>query len=340
MCFYQQTQAMRLKKISVSILICSLLLSCKKNISDTKPSNVDFRQEMRNFVQEISAFSRSQKPGFIIIPQNGQELLTGNGDAAGIPQTTYINSINGVGREELFYGYDNNDDTPTPAVESGNWLALCSMAGNNGLKVLTTDYCFTASKVQDSYTKNFQKGFISFAAAHRELDNIPAGIPANQHAGNIMLLGDARNFLYLINTQAFSTKQAFINAVAATNYDVIIMDAFFQEGDNNSIWTNQEINQLKTKANGGKRLAIAYMSIGEAEDYRWYWQSDWKRHKPAWLGNLNPQWSGNYEVRYWMPDWKKYITGNTSSYTQQIIDAGFEGVYLDIIDSFEYWESL
>jgi len=331
---------MLLRKIFPAILIFYPLLSCKKNVSDTKPSNVDFRQEMRKFVQEISVFSRNQKPGFIIIPQNGQELLTDNGDPAGISQTTYINAISGVGREELFYGYDNNDDIPTPSVESDNWLALCRMARNNGLKVLTTDYCFTASKVQDSYTKNFQNGFISFAAPHRELDFIPAETPANQHTNKVALLNDARNFLYLINTQAYSTRQAFISAVAATNYDVILMDAFFQEGDANNIWTKEEINQLKTKTNKGERLVIAYMSIGEAEDYRWYWQGNWKKNIPAWLGNLNPQWQGNYEVKYWMPEWKQYITGNSSSYTQKIIDAGFDGVYLDVIDGFEYWERL
>ena len=29
--------------------------------------------------------------------------------------------------------------------------------------------------------------------------------------------------------------------------------------------------ELKIKDNGGKRIVIAYLSIGEAEDYRYYW---------------------------------------------------------------------
>lgn len=331
---------MLLRKIVTAFTIPFFLFSCKKEETDTKPSNVDFRQEMRNFVQDISTYSRAQYPGFIVIPQNGQELLTSNGEAGGTLQTAYISAISGVGREELFYGYDNHDDMPTPAADRDNWLSLCTIAKNNGLRVLTTDYCYTNSKVQDSYLRNFQQGFISFAATHRELDNIPGGTPYNENNLNILSLNDAKNFLYLINTQAFTTKQQFITAVSASNYDAVIMDAFFQEGNSTNIWTVSEINQLKTKANGAKRLVIAYMSIGEAEDYRWYWQSDWKTHKPAWLGRLNPQWPGNYEVRYWMPEWKQYITGNSSSYTQKIMDAGFHGVYLDIIDSFEYWESL
>ena len=31
------------------------------------------------------------------------------------------------------------------------------------------------------------------------------------------------------------------------------------------------IEELKIKNNGGKRLVITYLSIGEAEDYRFYW---------------------------------------------------------------------
>ena len=319
-------------------LLIFLLTSCQKD-TNSDLSGINFREEMRTFVKEISSFTRSQKNNFIIIPQNGQELLTANGEASGTPVTSYINAISGVGREELFYGYDNHDDQPTPGADSENWRQLCLAAKNNGLKVLTTDYCTTPSKIADSYQRNNTNGFISFAATHRELDNIPAGTPYLENTADIITLNAAKNFLYIINTAAFTTKLQMLNAMKQTNYDVIIMDAFFQEGGNNTGWTAAEINQLKTKLNGGKRLVIAYMSIGEAEDYRYYWKTEWNNKRPAWLENLNPQWPGNYEVKYWNPEWKQIITGNSSSYSQKILDAAFDGLYLDIIDGFEYWES-
>ncbi len=80
------------------------------------------------------------------------------------------------------------------------------------------------------------------------------------------------------------------------------------------------------------------MSIGEAEDYRYYWQTSWSTTKPAWLDAENPEWKGNYKVKYWYSDWQKLIYGNDSSYTKKILNAGFDGVYLDIIDAFEYYE--
>lgn len=324
----------------IILFLHSLVVGCSKESPDEKPQGIDFRHEMRVFVEEISSFGRSQRPGFIVIPQNGQELLTSTGEADGLPETDYINALDGVGREELFYGYDNNDDMPTPSDDSNYWLGLCTYANDRGLKVLVTDYCFTPSRMQDSYLKNEQQNFISFAATHRELDNIPSQLPYNVNNADINTLSDARNFLYLINTQAYSTKQQFIDALMSCSYDVILMDAFFQENDLSQTYTMAEISGLKTKPGGGKRLVIAYLSIGEAEDYRYYWNNEWKSTKPAWLGRENPQWQGNYEVRYWMPEWKQLITGNDSSYLQKILDAGFDGVYLDIIDGFEYWENL
>ena len=53
----------------------------------------------------------------------------------------------------------------------------------------------------------------------------------------------------------------------------------------------------------------------------------------------NPDWAGNYKVRYWDPEWQTIISGAPDSYLGKIQAAGFDGVYLDIIDAFEYFES-
>jgi len=91
--------------------------------------------------------------------------------------------------------------------------------------------------------------------------------------------------------------------------------------------------------------ALAYLSIGEAENYRFYWQPDWvgrnnsnefSASAPAWLGHTNPDWRGNYKVRYWDPDWRDTVL---RPYLDRITRQGFAGVYLDIIDAFEYWAS-
>jgi cysteinyl-tRNA synthetase len=52
----------------------------------------------------------------------------------------------------------------------------------------------------------------------------------------------------------------------------------------------------------------------------------------------NPDWPGNYKVKYWETDWQNIIYKNSDSYLNKILTAGFDGVYLDIIDAFEYYE--
>ncbi len=301
-------------------------------------NDTQYKQEMRLFVQRISSYGKANHPGFIVIPQNGHELLTVNGDEKGAPATDYLAAIDGVGREDLLYGYED-DNKPTPVSDINYMAAFMDIAEENSVEVLVTDYCWTISLMGDSYSRNYEKGYISFAADHRELDNIPTypETPYNVNASDISSLKDAKNFLYLLNPGLYDTKRAFLDAIKSTDYDVVIIDLFFGGNDRLSA---EELASLKTKSNGASRLVIAYMSIGEAEDSRYYWRSEWKSSPQSWLAGENPDWPGNYKVRYWNADWQKIIFGEGDSYLGLILDAGFDGVYLDIIDAYEYFENL
>jgi len=217
--------------------------------------------------------------------------------------------------------------------------AFMDIAEANGVEVLVTDYCYTPALMDDSYEKNNNAGYISFAADHRELDNIPfyPETPYNVNTDDIASLSEAKNFLYLLNPGSFGSKNAFLSAVGNADYDVLIIDLFYEGTEP---LTKSEIDALKEKSGGASRLVIAYMSIGEAEDYRYYWDGDWMKTAPSWLAGENPDWQGNYKVRYWDETWQEIIYGNDNSYLKKIIDAGFDGVYLDIIDAYEYFEDM
>ena len=324
----------------VAIFVLCLCAAAVENSSnenhagEAKPA-IDYREEMRRFVIAISQYGKKFDKNFIVIPQNGLELITKDGSASGELQQGYLREISAVGAESLVYGY-SGDDEPTPADASEYMLKLCRLYAQNGVRVLVTDYCSAASDVDASYRRNQENGFLSFAAGKRALTAVPKypNAPHNANAKDIKTVLDAENFLYLINSEKFSTKRQFIDALKNTDYDIIIMDLFHFE----QVYAASEIRELKTKRNGGKRLVICYMSIGEAEDYRYYWNSGWKTRKPAWLAEENPHWKGNYIVKYWDPDWQKIITGNDGSYQKKILGAGFDGVYIDIIDAFEYFE--
>jgi len=116
-------------------------------------------------------------------------------------------------------------------------------------------------------------------------------------------------------------------AIARTPYDLVVIDYASDDGP----FSKAQVDAMKHKPDGSRRLVISYMSIGEAETYRPYWNKAWKSQPPAWLGKENREWRGNYGVRFWEDEWQSIIF----DYADKIVAAGFDGVYLDKVDEFE-----
>lgn len=317
-------------RIPLLILYC-LLFSVQENTAQELEDTIDYRHQMRNFVIEISETAKNEDSDFIVIPQNGIELIL---EETELPAIDYLKAIDAVGQEDLFYGYPEFDKL-TPAPDNIYLKKHLDFAKKNAKEVLVTDYSATLNSMKHSYDLNEDKSYISFAAPKRELDIIPNYPIFNENKADINKLSEAKNFLYLLNYVEYPNKEELISELAFSNYDLIILDLFF----NDEPFTAEEIQSLKKKKNGGNRLVIAYMSIGEAEDYRYYWKDTWNTNSPAWLVEENPQWNGNFKIAYWNKDWKDLIYGNKNSYLSKIISAGFDGVYLDIIDAFQYFEA-
>jgi len=322
-----------MKRIAAIILIVSALISLAVSCSgETDPV---YREHMRFFVQQLSAYAKASSDSFYVVPQNGIELVFMQEDAGDKPAYDYLSAIDAVGQEDLFYGF-RADNRPTPEGESEYLLEYLRFCEEQGVEVLVTDYCSDTDRIDDSYARNGAEGFISFAAPDRELNHIPS-YPRTVNGENtedITTPGDAKNFLYLINPENFTNKTEMIDAIAASSYDLVIIDLFLEEAQLDL----PDLLRLKEKPQGGNRLILAYMSIGEAEDYRFYWQADWKENPPEWLLTENSRWEGNYLVEYWNNEWKSIIYGSENAYFDRIIASGFDGVYLDIIEAFEYFE--
>ena len=126
------------------------------------------------------------------------------------------------------------------------------------------------------------------------------------------------------------------DTLAAVPHDVLVID-YSRDGTDGLALTAEEVARLKVKPDGGRRIVLAYLSIGEAEVYRYYWQWYWflDEFAPAWRGGPNKEWQGNYDVRYWHEEWQDIIFRGAGSYLERIIRAGFDGVYLDKVDEYE-----
>lgn len=138
--------------------------------------------------------------------------------------------------------------------------------------------------------------------------------------------------LQAVDDFLYQLQNIDLHAIGATAYDLVIID-YSSDGSDARRFTANQIAALKQSA-GGEKIVLAYMSIGEAEDYRFYWQASWSPGNPAWLDLENPDWAGNYKVHYWDADWQSIVF----AYLDRLLEAGFDGTYLDIIDAYEYYE--
>jgi cysteinyl-tRNA synthetase len=141
-----------------------------------------------------------------------------------------------------------------------------------------------------------------------------------------------------VRNWAYQLQGADPAEIAASPFDFVVID-YSHDGTEKGAHSLNDVQKMRRKADGGRRVVLSYMSIGEAEDYRYYWDASWKMKPPAWLEKENPDWPGNYKVRYWSPEWRALIFGAPEAYLDKIIAAGFDGVYLDIVDAFEYYET-
>ncbi len=81
-----------------------------------------------------------------------------------------------------------------------------------------------------------------------------------------------------------------------------------------------------------KILLIGYVSVGEAEAYRFYWE---KIKNAPWLLAENPDWKEGFRVDVRDPAWQALILDEV---IPRIIAQGFDGVMLDTLDTADYLE--
>ena len=122
----------------------------------------------------------------------------------------------------------------------------------------------------------------------------------------------------------YQLQDATYSSLYKQTVDVIVSDP------DETILLDDDISSLHYQ---GKTL-LAYLSIGEAEDYRSYWTDDWNINPPSFLDKENPDWEGNYKVRYWDEDWQNIIFSRANELASQ----GYDGIYMDIVDAYYYFE--
>jgi uncharacterized protein (TIGR01370 family) len=132
-----------------------------------------------------------------------------------------------------------------------------------------------------------------------------------------------------------------VEDIAALDAGLVVTD-YSRDGTDEGAFTPADVATMQG-AGPDRKIVLAYISIGESEDFRAYWDESWTRDgsaggalrsdAPAWLGPLNPEWPDSRKVRYWDEDWHAIAI----DWVETIAGQGFDGAYLDIVDAYYFW---
>ncbi len=153
------------------------------------------------------------------------------------------------------------------------------------------------------------------------------------------LLSGVKVDSWMYQIQGLDEKNA-IDKLGETSYDMLVVEPGHNLKDE-PYDTTYLVSKLQKKTDGRKRLLVAYVDIGQAEDYRSYWRDDWvaptetQAGIPNFMITIDPDgWSGNYPVAYWNIEWQD-IWLSENGIIRQIANYGFDGVYLDWVEAYD-----
>ncbi len=154
--------------------------------------------------------------------------------------------------------------------------------------------------------------FISAGAVTVSEAGFPAATPSESQP-----IVDSGSLADRVFSWACVYQKVAVSAIRKNAADMIVVEPDF--------YSYRDVQSIRESG----KMVIAYLSVGEGEDYRAY------ASKPGFKDLVireNPHWPGNYRVSYWDERWRKILT----DYGLEILGKGFDGILFDVVDA---WES-
>lgn len=133
-------------------------------------------------------------------------------------------------------------------------------------------------------------------------------------------------------------QEGAIERLLESRYDLLVLEPTRSVRGAESFDARGMVARLESAG----KLCLAYVNVGQAEDYRTYWRDYWQapaadaRGSPDYLVTVDPDgWEGNYPVAFWDPRWKAVLWGSPQALVDQAIADGFDGAYLDWVLGYE-----
>ena len=138
------------------------------------------------------------------------------------------------------------------------------------------------------------------------------------------------SWLYLIDVHGLTEDT--ITRICDSEYDMVVLDFIPSEVEHIDFPIDDVIKRFHAARH--PKLVLAYIDIGQAESYRTYWQPGWRIGNPAWIVGEDPDgWAENYPVAFWHAEWQQ-IWSEPGGMLDKILQAGFDGIYLDWIEAY------
>ncbi len=153
--------------------------------------------------------------------------------------------------------------------------------------------------------------------------------PSSERSPSKARLADVSNWFYMLDVDL---EAEMVEQMVTSKYDMVVLDFISFEANNTDYPMAEVVDRLHKTSH--PKLVMAYIDIGQAEDFRTYWQPGWGIGNPEWIVALDPDgWAGNYPVAYWEDGWRDIWLG-PDGVLQAILEAGFDGIYLDWVEAY------
>jgi cysteinyl-tRNA synthetase len=152
-----------------------------------------------------------------------------------------------------------------------------------------------------------------------------------------IILPGVKTFSYLLQNVDSKEMQ---KKLRESHYDMYLLEPCVTEKGNEAFPIRsliEEIRNYNRTIYYKEPIILAYVDIGQAEDWRWYWQNKWEPGHPEWIVAVDPDdWEGCYPVAYWYPEWEDIVIYGAygMSHLEVILQNNFDGIYMDWVEAF------
>lgn len=311
---------------------------------------VNYREAMRKNIIALAEFAKAENKDFELIAHEGEELLHKSLweyhlDGYNEARKKGLNADDPAFLAHLKRTTPEKDYSPSSEAYG---KSISGLAVNNrfcgkhelnehikkhNLKLISIDYCKTEAAFDEAAMNATGLNYLLYAfikpeTAFKKIRKQPI---INENAQNIFKVAEAQNISLFIDDSLYKDKERFLQDIRESNYDIVVIDPFFHH---TSAYSKEDVESLKFKKNGAKRLIFAKINVSEADPEDYYWQNDWEIEKTPWLARASFTDENAVITQYWDENWRQ-INGR---YFKGIVDSGYDGAFLTGIENHTYFE--